>query len=185
MWGEIKTNNASERVLSETDVSEIVFVRCAYFMENWTLFLDSSKAPERFVFSTITPLGFKVPMVAVRDIGKALAAELTSIDTAGPHSKPMIYELHGPQDYSPLDVKLAITKSLGKSVKMKPVEKHELHGFYSKLFPPEIVPEWVELASSFIPGGILAEEVGDDSRSIVRHGATELSIVIENAVKNL
>ncbi|OAQ75218.1 nucleoside-diphosphate-sugar epimerase [Purpureocillium lilacinum] len=157
--GEIKTNNAAERVLATTNVPSITFVRCAYFMENWTMGMDTLKAPEPFFFSTITPLDWKVPMVAVADIGSTLAAELLKEEPAP--SKPHIYELHGPRRYTPLDVQAAFSKAVGKQVAVKPVEKSELHGFYSQVFPPEIVGEWVEMSTSFLEGGVMAADKVD------------------------
>jgi uncharacterized protein YbjT (DUF2867 family) len=181
--GEIKTNNMAEQVFAELDVPELVFVRCAYFMENWLNFLGTLKAPEPLVPSTITPLDWKVPMVAVRDIGATLAAELTTKTTSPPpRPKPQVFELQGPQDYSPLDVRQALKESLRRDVPMKPIEKEELHGFYSNIFPPEIVPEWVEMTRSFLPGGIMLQKEADVSQRTVRRGRTRLSEVIGEAV---
>ncbi|KAK4091620.1 hypothetical protein Purlil1_4050 [Purpureocillium lilacinum] len=177
--GEIKTNNAAERVLATTNVPSITFVRCAYFMENWTMGMDTLKAPEPFFFSTITPLDWKVPMVAVADIGSTLAAELLKEEPAP--SKPHIYELHGPRRYTPLDVQAAFSKAVGKQVAVKPVEKSELHGFYSQVFPPEIVGEWVEMSTSFLEGGVMAADKVDYSNVNVVNGRTELDEALGKA----
>ncbi|PWI75656.1 putative nucleoside-diphosphate-sugar epimerase [Purpureocillium lilacinum] len=177
--GEIKTNNAAERVLATTNVPSITFVRCAYFMENWTMGMDTLKAPEPFFFSTITPLDWKVPMVAVADIGSTLAAELLKEEPAP--SKPHVYELHGPRRYTPLDVQAAFSKAVGKQVAVKPVEKSELHGFYSQVFPPEIVGEWVEMSTSFLEGGVMAADKVDYSNVNVVNGRTELDEALGKA----
>ncbi|OAQ80849.1 nucleoside-diphosphate-sugar epimerase [Purpureocillium lilacinum] len=177
--GEIKTNNAAERVLATTNVPSITFVRCAYFMENWTMGMDTLKAPEPFFFSTITPLDWKVPMVAVADIGSTLAAELLKEEPAP--SKPHVYELHGPRRYTPLDVQAAFSKAVGKQVAVKPVEKSELHSFYSQVFPPEIVGEWVEMSTSFLEGGVMAADKVDYSNVNVVNGRTELDEALGKA----
>ncbi|KAH7324828.1 hypothetical protein B0I35DRAFT_347987 [Stachybotrys elegans] len=180
--GEIKSNNMAERVFAETPIPELIFVRCVYFMENWTFFLDTLHGPEPHVISTITPVDFNVPMVAVQDVGSTLASEL--VKESAPPSKPFVFELHGPKMYSPLDVQSCFSKAVGQDVAMKPVEKHELHNFYARLFPPEIVDDWVEMATSFLPGGIIAvDKVNWDEKEIVR-GKTELCQVIESAVQN-
>ncbi|KAK7414435.1 hypothetical protein QQX98_006714 [Neonectria punicea] len=181
--GEIKTNHVAEQVLRSTNVPEIIFVRCAYFMENWTMSLDTLKGTEPFFFSSITPLDYKVHMVAVKDIGLTLATELTN--TSAPPSKPHILELHGPQPYTPLDVQDAFTKALGKGVAVKPVPKQDLPGFYGQIFPPEIVGDWVEMATSFLPGGVAAKDTAEDGETEVVHGKTELVEAIEAATAGI
>ncbi|KAK7433352.1 hypothetical protein QQZ08_000291 [Neonectria magnoliae] len=181
--GEIKTNHVAEQVLKSTNVPEIIFVRCAYFMENWTMGLDTFKGTDPFFFSTITPLDYKVHMVAVKDIGLTLATELTK--RSAPPSKPHILELHGPQPYTPLDVQNVFSKALGKEVTVKPVPKRELPGFYAQIFPPEIVDDWVEMATSFLPGGVAAKDTAEDGETEVVHGKTELVEAIEAATAGM
>ncbi|UNI15904.1 hypothetical protein JDV02_002390 [Purpureocillium takamizusanense] len=178
--GEIKTNNAAERVLATTNVPAITFVRCAYFMENWTMGMETLKAPEPFIFSTITPLDWKLPMVAVADIGSTLAAELLR-EASPPPSKPYIFELHGPRQYTPLDAQAAFSRAMGKQVAVKPVEKSELHGFYSQVFPPDSVGDWVEMSMSFLEGGVMAADKVDYSNVNVVHGRTELDEALKEA----
>ncbi|KAM4066184.1 NAD(P)H-binding domain-containing protein [Hirsutella rhossiliensis] len=182
--GEIKTNNMAERVFSMTAIPAVTFVRCAYFMENWTMNFDTLKAPQPFFFSTITPLDWRVPMVAVDDIGSTLAAEL--LNETIPPTKPHIFELHGPQPYTPLDVQAAFSKVLKREVAVKPVAKNELYDFFSRIFPQQIVGEWVEMAASFLPGGIMAADtINYDDVNVVR-GVTELDTALAAAIrKNL
>lgn len=118
-------------------------------------------------------------MVAVKDIGSTLAVELTKKSAP---SKPHVFELHGPQSYNSLDVQAAFSEALGKDVGLKLVEKHELHGFYSKVFPASIVPEWVEMATSFLPGGILARDEKEDEKKEIVRGATGLVEAIKALV---
>lgn len=178
--GEIKTNNMAERVFTTTKVPAIVFVRCAYFMENWAMSLETLRAPEPFIFSTITPLDWKIPMIAVKDIRSTLASELLKEST--PPAKPYIFELHGPRQYTPLDVQEAFSKALGKEVAIKPVEKSELRGFFSQVFPEPIVGDWVEMATSFLPGGIMAADTVDYDKVNVVRGPTELDKVLKAVV---
>ncbi|KAF4983548.1 hypothetical protein FZEAL_1083 [Fusarium zealandicum] len=181
--GEIKTNHIAEQVFKSTNVAEIVYVRCAYFMENWTMALETLKAPEPFFFSTITPLDFKVAMIAVQDIGHTLATELVKESTSS--AKPHIFELHGPRPYSALDVQQAFSQALGKEVEVKAVQREDLPGFYSQVFPPEIVGDWVEMATSFLPGGIAEKDASKPSHVEVVLGKTELKEAIEEATAGL
>ncbi|KAM3465105.1 hypothetical protein NHJ6243_001904 [Beauveria neobassiana] len=144
--GEIKTNHIAEKILQNTNVPEILFVRCAYFMENWTLFNSQTlKGPEPYFNSVITPLEFQLPMVAVEDIGSTFAAELLSAHA--PPSKPYVFALHGPREYSPLDVQVAFSKAMEKQVAVKAIAKDEMADFFSALFPPSLVGIWVEIPS--------------------------------------
>ncbi|KJZ78678.1 hypothetical protein HIM_02069 [Hirsutella minnesotensis 3608] len=179
--GEVKTNHIAETIFATTNVPSITFVRCGYFMENWAMGLETLKAPEPFVYSAITPLDWMIPMVAVEDIGSALASELVKKEPSP--SKPYIFELHGPQPYCPSDVQAAFSKALGKHVTMKAVEKSELGDFFSQMFPPETVKEWVEMFSSLLPGGCMApDRINYDEIKVVR-GITPLDKTIKEVAQ--
>ncbi|OAA45619.1 NAD(P)-binding domain protein [Metarhizium rileyi] len=178
--GEIKTNNIAERVFAETNIAEVIFVRCAYFMENWTAAPETLRGPEPFFFSTVTPLEWKLPMVAVEDIGAVIASE--ALKQQGSPRKPHVFELHGPRMYSPLDVQLAFSDALGKQVAVRPVQREELHGFYRQVFPEDVVPEWVEMATSFLPGGVMKPGDVEEGTGVV-NGKTELGDAIRSAVQ--
>lgn len=138
--------------------------------------LETLKAPEPFFFTTITPVDWKVPMIATQDIGLTLARELASERT--PPSKPHIFELHGPEPYTPLDVQRVFSQALGREVEMKPVEKQDLPEFFAKFFPPSTVDDWVEMAESFIPGGIAARDATKQNEDNIVHGTTTLAEVL-------
>ncbi|KAF4959559.1 hypothetical protein FGADI_1626 [Fusarium gaditjirri] len=181
--GELKTNHISEEVLKATDIPEIIIIRCSYFMENWTMSVETLKGSNPFFFSTITPLDFKIAMVAIKDIGEAMATQLTR-DWAPP-SKPYIMELHGPEPYCPLDVQTAFSLALGKDVEIKPVEKGDLADFYGKVFAPQIVNEWVEMSTCFLPGGIAEKDLSKPSDVDVIHGKTTLNEALREATAEL
>ncbi|KAM3439808.1 hypothetical protein NHJ13734_003541 [Beauveria thailandica] len=179
--GEIKTNHIAEKILQNTNVAEILFVRCAYFMENWTLFnRQTLKGPEPYFNSVITPLDFQLPMVAVEDIGSTFAAELLSAHA--PPTKPYVFALHGPREYSPNDVHVAFSEAMEKQVAVKAIAKDKMADFFSALFPPNLVGIWVEMSSSFLPGGIASPgSKGLDNLDIVR-GQVGLGKAIKDAL---
>jgi uncharacterized protein YbjT (DUF2867 family) len=181
--GELKTNHISEEILKTTNIPEIIFLRAAYFMENWTMSLETLKAPEPFFCSTITPLDFKVAMVAVKDIGQALAEQ--TIRDWKPPTKPYICELHGPQPYTPLDVQDTFSQVLQKDVQIKAIEKDELKDFFSPIFAPQIVDEWVEMTRSFLPGGIAAKDLSKPSDVDVVYGKTTLKEAFDSATAEM
>ncbi|EWG54522.1 hypothetical protein FVEG_12726 [Fusarium verticillioides 7600] len=181
--GELKTNHISEQVLKTTDIPEVIIIRCSYFMENWTMSVETIKGPNPFFFSTITPLDFNIAMVAIKDIGEALATQLTRDWT--PPSKPYIMELRGPEPYSPLDVQKAFSRALGKNVEIKAVEKEDLAEFYGKIFAPQIVNEWVEMSTCFLPGGIAEKNLSKPSDVDVIYGRTTLTEALREATAEL
>ncbi|KAG9506285.1 hypothetical protein J7337_003267 [Fusarium musae] len=181
--GELKTNHISEQVLKTTDIPEVIIIRCSYFMENWTMSVETLKGPNPFFFSTITPLDFNIAMVAIKDIGEALATQLTRDWT--PPSKPCILELRGPEPYSPLDVQKAFSRALGKNVEIKAVEKEDLAEFYGKIFAPQIVNDWVEMSTCFLPGGIAEKDLSKPSDVDVIYGRTTLTEALREATAEL
>ncbi|KAF5557261.1 nucleoside-diphosphate-sugar epimerase [Fusarium napiforme] len=181
--GELKTNHISEEVLKTTDIPEVIIIRCSYFMENWTMSVETLKGPKPFFFSTITPLDFQVAMVAIKDIGEALATQLTRDWT--PPRKPYIMELRGPEPYSPLDVQKAFSQALGKDVEIKAVEKEDLAEFYGKMFAPQIVNEWVEMSTCFLPGGIAEKDLSKPSDVDVIYGKATLNETLREATAEL
>lgn len=150
-------------------------------MENWTASIDTLKAPDPFFFSTITPLDYKVPMVAVQDIGAVLAREALAGKKTSRDS-PYIYELHGPKDYDPRDVQAALSKAMGRDVAIKSVEKHQLPEFFARVFPPKVASAFVEMTVGFLPGGKMILEPDAVDREVVR-GTTRLDEALGEIVK--
>ncbi|CAH0027828.1 unnamed protein product [Clonostachys rhizophaga] len=185
--GEIKSNNAAERVLSQTKVPQITIARCHYFMENWAMAMATLKGPEPFIFSTLTPLDYAITMVAVKDIGKILAREVLTVAGASTSDQgkpnPYIFEIHGAAKYSSLDVQRAVSKAIGQDVAIKPVEKDQLSTFFGQFMSPTAVPDIVEMSLSILPGGKMVEEPDPISRDIVR-GDTSLDEGIKDIISH-
>lgn len=185
--GEIKTNNAAERMLRDTAVSHKTFVRCSSFMENWTMFPDGLKAPEPFFYSTITPLDYRIGMVAVKDIGAALAREALTIPKGEKplDSAPHIYELNGPEDYTPNDVKTVLDKLMGKEVEIRAVEQKDLDEFYGHIFPPDEAANWAEMSKCFLPGGYALQHPPKEEESQVVRGTVGLEEALGDSLKSI
>lgn len=165
--GEIMTNHAAEVALRDA-APETVFVRCWYFTENWTAALETIN--DGFFYTTITPLDYALPTIAVKDIGETLAKELVAVGTALP-SSPYIFDLAGPKRSS-LDVKKAFEEVLGKEIEVRPVPKEDVTDFYCAVFPPHVAKSYAEMTAAILPGGHLHEN--PDNNVEVRHGKTDL-----------
>ncbi|KAL8367236.1 hypothetical protein RB599_010290 [Gaeumannomyces hyphopodioides] len=176
--GEILTNHAAEQVFEGT-APEVVYVRCAYFMENWMMSLETVHQEPPFFYTTITPLDFKVPMIAVKDIGSTLAAQLLATGSAPP-ANPHVFELWGPEDYSSLDTQAAFAAAAGRDVEVRPVPKDGLGDFFVQAgLPPSVAKEWAEMSACFLPGGVIEADVSR-TEGVVRGKTT-----LHEAVKEM
>ncbi|KAM7208142.1 hypothetical protein V8F20_001422 [Naviculisporaceae sp. PSN 640] len=180
--GAILTNHVAEEILGGTNnIGEVVCVRPVYFMENWITAVDTIKA-ENYFFSTFTPSSFKLPHIAVKDIGETLAKELLS---ATPYpingsSKPPVHplEIHGP-NYSTDDVQKIFEEVTGKNeIEVREIPKEGVQGFYEMVgLPPNVAEAFAEMNNSVLKGGML--NVNPEPTKDVRHvGKTELGELV-------
>ncbi|EQB50114.1 hypothetical protein CGLO_10492 [Colletotrichum gloeosporioides Cg-14] len=154
--GEVKSNYESERAYCGV-APEVVFVRNSYFMDNWRPAIDTVKSERPFFFSPILPMDFKIPMVSPQDIGEICATELLATGD-GTREYPQIINVQGPERYSTKDVKDALESIVGKGVEVRPVDKDALPSFFGQVLPSHLVPEFVEMTTSMLPGGVLEIE---------------------------
>ena len=56
------TNHIAEEILKDV-VPEVVFMRCAYIMENWAPAMETVQSKHPHLSSVITPLDYEIPMV--------------------------------------------------------------------------------------------------------------------------
>lgn len=107
--GWIGMNRVFERRLGETGVSTL-FLRAAYFMENWMPMV--AQAMRSGTLPTfLAPPQRRLPMVATIDVGSAAAALLHEQWTGS-----RIVTLSGPTDYAPNDVAAIISATLQQPV---------------------------------------------------------------------
>ncbi|GLA02083.1 hypothetical protein AnigIFM60653_001379 [Aspergillus niger] len=169
--GEIMTNHIAEEILKDV-VPEVVFMRCAYFMENWAPAMETVQAKQPHLFSVITPLDYEIPMVSVADIGKACATYIMAMDNP---KNPYVVEVHGPREYTAKDVQEAFQDVAGHAVELRPIEKADLPAFFGRFLPEASVGPFVEMTRSFLPGGVIAKESGNSpSPDRMYRGRTEL-----------
>ncbi|WP_256080466.1 NmrA family NAD(P)-binding protein [Massilia sp. YIM B04103] len=107
--GWIRMNRMFEQRLGEAGIST-VFLRAAYFMENWMPMVG--QAVRNATLPTfLSPPQRPLPMVATVDVGSAAAA-LLQAESAGTG----IVTLSGPKDYAPNDVAAIVSATLEKPV---------------------------------------------------------------------
>lgn len=107
--GWIRMNRMFEQRLGEAGVSTI-FLRAAYFMENWMPMVG--QAMRNGTLPTfLAPPQRPLPMVATADVGSTAAALLQEERTG-----TCVVTLSGPKDYAPNDVAAIVSAALEKPV---------------------------------------------------------------------
>ncbi|NHZ81813.1 NAD(P)H-binding protein [Massilia sp. CCM 8695] len=107
--GWIRMNRMFEQRLGETGVSTI-FLRAAYFMENWMPMIGQAMRSGTLP-TFLAPPQRPLPMVATVDVGSSAAALLQEKRTG-----TCIVTLSGPKDYAPNDVAAILSTTLQKPV---------------------------------------------------------------------
>lgn len=109
--GWIGMNRMFEQRLGEAGVPAI-FLRAAYFMENWMPMVGQAMRSGSLP-TFLAPPQRPIPMVATVDVGTAAAALLLEEGM-----KTCAVTLSGPKDYAPNDVAAIVAARLGKPVRV-------------------------------------------------------------------
>lgn len=107
--GWIRMNRIFEQRLTEAGVSTI-FLRAAYFMENWMPMVGQAMRSGTLP-TFLAPPQRPLPMVATVDVGSTAAALLQEERTG-----TCVVTLSGPKDYAPNDVAAIVSAMLEKPV---------------------------------------------------------------------
>jgi uncharacterized protein YbjT (DUF2867 family) len=159
--GNIRTNGTFERVLGVLGRS-VVFLRPAYFMENWA-WVAAAAANEGVLPSFLSPLDRGIPMASAADIGRVAAQVLLDGDTAA-----RVIELAGPRDCSPNDAAAAFTRALGRPVTAVALPEAQWPEVLAGSgFSPATIASWVELFRGFNSGWIDFENRASALRGLI------------------
>jgi uncharacterized protein YbjT (DUF2867 family) len=145
--GNIGTNRIFERVLGRLRCP-VVFLRPAYFMENWA-WVAPVAAQAGVLPSFLLPTSRRIPMVAVADIGALAARAMLDDGMTG------VIQLEGPASCSADDAAAAFAAVLGRPVVAVPVPEAEWPPNLQKSgFSPRTIEAWVEMFRGFNSGAI-------------------------------
>ncbi|KAH7353792.1 hypothetical protein B0T11DRAFT_120740 [Plectosphaerella cucumerina] len=160
--GVLRLNHLSNKIL-ENAAPEVVIVKPGLFQEQWAHVFETIKAHPPVIYSTVTPVDYKVPMVSVVDVGTYCARKLLEVGINLPTS-PYYFDLYGPRNYSTEDIRAAVEEVTGKKVGIVAIEREDLAGFYAQRYPADQVSWMVDMTTAALPGGIMADDfVGNDS----------------------
>ena len=141
--GNIRTNSIFERILGDLPAS-VVFLRPAYFMENWA-WVAAAAAQRGVLPSFLSPPERAIPMVSAADVGRAAADAML-----GGEEGHVCREITGPRDCSPDDAAAAFAKALGRPVTAAAVPESDWPADLAKShFSPTTIASWVELFRGF------------------------------------
>ncbi|SHN42425.1 Uncharacterized conserved protein YbjT, contains NAD(P)-binding and DUF2867 domains [Duganella sacchari] len=173
--GWIGMNRMFEQRLGDTGIPT-VFLRAAYFMENWTPLVGA--AVDNGTLPTfLSPPQHPLPMVATADVGRIAAALLQEEST-----NTSIVTLSGPEDYAPGDVAAIIAATLGKRVDVAVVpEAAWPQALAAAGFSAAALAGFIEMTRSLNSAHI---DIKSDPRAVERAGTTPLKHVIAELARH-
>lgn len=174
--GWIQMNHLFEQRLNEAGVAT-VFLRAAYFMENWTPMV--AQAIRSGTLPTfLAPPQQTIPMVATADVGSA-AAELLQEERTGNH----VVTLSGPKDYAPNDVAVTVSAVLEKQIDLAVLpETMWPDALADACFSSRALAGFTEMTRGLNSAHI---DIKSDPDVIARAGTTTLERVIVDLVRRL
>ena len=174
--GWIGMNRMFEQRLGEAG-TPTVFLRAAYFMENWApLIAHAVRTGTLPTF--LAPPQRAIPMVATVDVG-AVAAALLQEEWTGTGA----VTLSGPQDYSPNDVAAIVSAALGKPVDVAVLPEAQWpQALVDAGFSNAALAGFIEMTRGLNGQHI---DMASDPCAVARAGTTPLERVVVDLVRRL
>lgn len=168
--GWIAMNRMFEQRLAEAGIAT-VFLRAAYFMENWMPMVAHAMRTGTLP-TFLAPAERRLPMVATADVGSAAAALLQE-EWKGTR----VVNLVGPQDYAPNDVADVLSSMLDKPVDVAVLPEAEWpQALAGAGFSAAALAGFTEMTRGLNSAHI---DMGSDPSAIGRAGTTPLEQVIK------
>ncbi|RBR07312.1 uncharacterized protein FIESC28_10718 [Fusarium coffeatum] len=161
--GVLCLNHISDEILKDA-VPEVIIIRPTYFFEDFAPLLDVAKEDNPTIYSWITPIDYKFPMVGLKDIALSCVNSLLS-SPAKP--SPHYYKLFGPRAYGANDLKEAVEEITGKKVELKLVEKDQLLDYWKQIVPEAHAEEFKEMTVAGLGDGVIGKDIKYDENTVV------------------
>ncbi|EFH81003.1 NmrA family NAD(P)-binding protein [Ktedonobacter racemifer] len=151
-WGAIMM----EERLNKLDIKEIMYFRCAFFMENFLKGLDFLEQAKNGSFVTAFRSDVAMPMIACTDIAERVVEALTTETFREVGTR----ELQGARDYTMAEATQILATALGKSeIKYRQAPIEEAHkAMISAGVSSSFAEAVMETARSFNKGNSMALE---------------------------
>jgi uncharacterized protein YbjT (DUF2867 family) len=172
--GWIGMNRMFEQRLEAAGVS-VIFLRAAYFMENWMPMVGQAVRSGTLP-TFLAPPRRAVPMVATVDVGSTAAALLREEWTG-----TSVVTLSGPRDYAPDEVAAIVSATLGQPVNVAVVPEAEWpEALAGAHFSTAALAGFTEMTRGLNHSHI---DIASDPGAIARAGTTSLEQVIAALVQ--
>lgn len=145
--------------------------RGGYYMSNWKEMLEPVQ--ERGKLPCFFPADLLIPMVAPEDLGAAAARRMLASE-----SDTGVWNIEGPERYTPQDVADAFSAALGKPVEVETIPREKRVETYRKLGFSEAAAK-----SYACMTGVVVDERNGTSEGLVR-GTTTLREYIRRIVES-
>jgi uncharacterized protein YbjT (DUF2867 family) len=169
--GPIKALHYAEDTLRATG-AVVTVLRPAYFMENWGNV--AAVAVAQGVLPSFFDRATHYPMIATRDIGRAVARALLD-----PPAASRVIELAGPRDPSPEEVAAAFSRALEKPIQLADVPEPGHRAALARNLPAPFADLFADLFAEMY-AGILHGRVAFEGKPV--RGDTELDEVVKGLV---
>ena len=170
-------NLLTQRTLMEQALSAlplpVTFLRPGWFLENASWDVASAR-DEGVIYSFLSPLDKRFPMVATRDVG-VVAARLIQENWSGKR----VVELEGPRRVSPNDLAAAFSKALARPVRAVLVPQNEWEALFKAQGMKNPGPR-IRMLEGFSQGWI--DFAGGGANAL--KGSTSAEVVIAALVAN-
>ncbi|KAF4451360.1 hypothetical protein F53441_5626 [Fusarium austroafricanum] len=176
--GVLRLNYISDELLKDS-VPEVAIVRPTYFYEDFAHLLDAAKEENPTIYSWITPIDYKIPLVGLKDVGENCANSLLA-KTANP--SPHYFNVFGPRSYGSLDLREVVEEITGKKVELKLVETDQLLDYWKQIVPEAYAQEFKEMTTAGSEDGVIAKSFVYDESTI--RGKVELLDGLRSVYKN-
>jgi uncharacterized protein YbjT (DUF2867 family) len=161
--GNLQISYMLEHTFADLPVKQI-FIRPAYYFSNWAEYLPAVKGSGKL--PSFFPPDFSLAMVAPEDVGR-FAAEILSAELIGNR----MYEIEGPQWYTPRDVAQSLSDALQKDVQVQHIPRKEWDQTLKQAgFSDDAVVNFIEMTEAVLDGRTQTE----GKTTIAVKGATTL-----------
>jgi uncharacterized protein YbjT (DUF2867 family) len=151
--GNLQMSYMLEHAFEDLPVTQI-FIRPAYYYSNWLPYLQTVK--ETGVLPSFYPAGQRISMIAPTDVGRFAATVMTADE-----DKSTLYEIEGPQQYTPQDVADAFGKLLNKTVTVQQIPKAAWEKTLESMhFSPDAIKNFAEMTDAVLDGRAAPERNG-------------------------
>ncbi|KAM0352923.1 hypothetical protein ACHAPU_001807 [Fusarium lateritium] len=175
--GVLRLNHISDEILKDS-VPEVAIIRPTFFFEDFANLLDAANEENPTIYSWITPIDYKIPMVGLKDVAENCANSLLEPSKPSPH----YWNLFGPRSYGSVHLKEAVEEITGKKVELVLVEKDQLFDYWKNIVPEAYAEDFKEMVTCGLAGGVTAKDFVYDEKTV--KGKQELVDGLRAVYKN-